>query len=250
MSINETEFSYDQIQEYYNSCRLCTRYNNRLDQIYNKLYKDILNLKDFRELVTQFMKELKEAYELSPVPGFLEDERITNFHEWLKYNAYNNIKIRLLIQQKKKESSQTKKDTLKVTKRNSRSRKRVNRSRKNIRKSKSIRKKVNKTRKSVNKSKSKVKSYRKKSKNKKIKKYIDSSLSNLPLQIIQTDPNNLTVGDFYYIKHTTNDPQNMYSYYGKFMGSDRTSAIFEIHEGDNVYTKNFRYSLYDFFEHE
>ena len=64
MSINETEFSYDQIQEYYNSCRLCSRYNNRLDQIYNKLYKDILNIKDFRELVTQFMKELKEAYEL------------------------------------------------------------------------------------------------------------------------------------------------------------------------------------------
>ena len=246
MALNETEFSYDQIQEYYNSCRLCTIYNNRLDQIYNKLYKDILNLKDFRELVTQFMKELKEAYELSPVTGFLEDERITNFHEWLKYKAYNDIKIRLLIQQKKKETSQSKKDTLKVvTKRNSRSRKRVNRSRKNIRKSK----KVNKARKSLNKSKSKVKSYRKKSKNKKIKKYIDSSL-NLPLQIIQTDPNNLTVGDFYYIKHNTNDPPNMYSYYGKFMGSGTTYAIFEIHEGDNVYTKNFRYSLYDFFEHE
>ena len=111
MSINETEFSYDQIQEYYNSCRLCSRYNNRLDQIYNKLYKDILNIKDFRELVTQFMKELKEAYELSPVPGFLEDERITNFHEWLKYNAYNNIKIKLIIQ-KSKESLQHKKDTL------------------------------------------------------------------------------------------------------------------------------------------
>jgi hypothetical protein len=246
--MNILDFNYDQIQDYYNSCKKCTFYNDRIDTIYDRYYKTAIPDKDdFKKIFTKFMIELKSSYEFSPSPGFLEDSTITNFNEWLKHNLTTSLKIRSLFNKKQKDTLKSRRASKKQVKRSRKttrraSKKQVKRSRKTTRRA--SKKQVKKSRNKSRSSKKKVKKSR--------RKHIDSSLS-LPMFTVQVDPNNLTFGNFYYIKHYMNDPENSYSYYGKYINSRPTYAVFDIYEeGTQTFLerKNIRYTLYNFFENE
>jgi len=247
--MNILDFNYDQIQDYYNSCKKCTFYNDRIDTIYDRYYKTAIPDKDdFKKIFTKFMIELKSSYEFSPSPGFLEDSTITNFNEWLKHNLTTSLKIRSLFNKKQKDTLKSRRASKKQVKRSRKTTRRA--SKKQVKRSRKTTRRVSK--KQVKRSRKIIRRASKKQVKKSRRKHIDSSLS-LPMFTVQVDPNNLTVGNFYYIKHYMNDPENSYSYYGKYINSRPTYAVFDIYEeGTQTFLerKNIRYTLYNFFENE